>query len=151
MVSFDNVKGLEFDVVVICDANKILHTHKSESAVRTAKNRLYVAITRARKELHIFCHRTIPAALWKVRNELLFNNKFTCRRCKIQSSVSEGISLTTEKISCPKCGATFKPPFTKDEVPVSADAVVCYGEPQPAILQRSRSGTVMVNGNCPRI
>jgi DNA helicase IV len=54
VVSLDDVKGLEFDAVAISDANKILHSPKTESAARTAKNRLYVAITRARKLLQIF-------------------------------------------------------------------------------------------------
>ncbi|MFH1116528.1 MAG: 3'-5' exonuclease [Pseudomonadota bacterium] len=120
LVLLDDIKGLEFDAVIISDVNKILHSPKTESAVMTAKNRLYVAITRARKELHCFAHRSIPEALWKVRMELQFQNRFTCPRCGASNGIEEAKSAASEKVTCLKCKTSFSPPFTKDEVPVSA-------------------------------
>jgi len=120
VVILDDIKGLEFDAVMISDVNKILHSLKTESAIMTAKNRLYVALTRARKELHCFAHRSIPEALWRVRMELQFQNRFTCPRCGASNSIEESKSTASEKVTCPKCRSSFSPPFTKDEVPVSA-------------------------------
>jgi hypothetical protein len=119
LVLLDDIKGLEFDAVIISDVNKILHSLKTESAIMTAKNRLYVAMTRARKELHCFAHRSIPEALWKVRMEIQFQNKFTCPRCGASNNIEECKSELSEKVKCPKCSGTFSPPFTRDEVPAS--------------------------------
>lgn len=120
LVLLDDIKGLEFDAVIISDVNKILHSPKTESAIMTAKNRLYVAITRSRKELHCFAHRSIPEALWKIRMELQFQNRFTCPRCGASNGIQEAKSAASEKVTCLKCKTSFRPPFTKDEVPVNA-------------------------------
>jgi DNA helicase IV len=117
VVLLDEIKGLEFDAVIISDVNKILHSLKTESAIMTAKNRLYVAITRARKELHCFAHRSVPELLWKLRIELQFHNKFTCPKCGASNSIEESKSAVSEKVTCPHCRSAFNPPFTKDEAP----------------------------------
>jgi hypothetical protein len=117
IVALDDIKGLEFDAVIIADANKILHTHKNESAMITARNRLYVAITRAREELHIFSYRSIPPVLWAVRNHLHFNNVFKCPRCGASNKVAEAASRSSDLVACNSCHAQFKPPFTKDQTP----------------------------------
>jgi hypothetical protein len=115
VVSLDDVKGLEFDAALISDANKILHTQKTESALRTAKNRLYVAITRARKELHVYCHRTMPPILWQVRRDIRINNTYKCKHCNSTNRVSECLGEHTDGLICGNCGE-YQPPtfFTKD-------------------------------------
>jgi DNA helicase IV len=117
VVSLDDVKGLEFDAVVISDANKILHSHKTESFERTGKNRLYVAMTRARKELHIFCHRTIPPVLWQVRKSLHIANTYVCKNCKSKNRVSECLGQHTDGLICVNCREFQAPSFlTKDVI-----------------------------------
>jgi DNA helicase II / ATP-dependent DNA helicase PcrA len=118
VVLLDEIKGLEFDAVIISDVNKILHSLKTESAVMTAKNRLYVAITRARKELHCFAHRSIPEVLWKLRMELKFYNKFTCPKCGVSNGIEESKSGASDKVKCSQCRSSFNAPFTRDEAPV---------------------------------
>lgn len=118
VVQLDEIKGLEFDAVIIADVNKILHSLKTESAMMTAKNRLYVAITRARKELHCFAHRSIPEVLWKLRMELQFYNRFACPKCGVSNSIEESKSAVSDKVTCPQCKSSFNPPFTKDEAPL---------------------------------
>ncbi len=115
VVSLDDVKGLEFDAVAISDVNKILHSPKTESAARTAKNRLYVAITRARKMLQIFCHRTIPPILWQLRRDLNIKNTYLCRSCNSRNRISESLGNHTDGLICPKCNEYQAPTFvTKD-------------------------------------
>lgn len=121
VVSLDDVKGLEFDAAVISDANKILHLSKTESAARTKKNRLYVAITRARKELHIFCHRTIPPILWQVRRDIIIGNTYVCKSCNSKNRISESLGQHTDGLMCGKCGEYQPPTFvTKDAATVSS-------------------------------
>lgn len=119
VVSLDDVKGLEFDAVGISDANKILHSPKTESAARTAKNRLYVAITRARKLLQIFCHRTIPPILWNLRRDLNIKNTYVCRSCNSRNRISESLGTHTDGLICPECHEYQAPTFvTRDSGPV---------------------------------
>lgn len=123
VVSLDDVKGLEFDAVAISDANKILHSPKTESAARTAKNRLYVAITRARKLLQIFCHRTIPPILWQLRRELNIKNTYRCRSCNSLNRISESLGSHTVGLICPQCKEYQAPTFvTKDLSPVGTQS-----------------------------
>lgn len=115
VVSLDDVKGLEFDAVVISNANKILHNPKNESEARTARNRLYVAITRARKLMQIFCHRTIPPILWQLRRELNIKNTYRCRSCNAMNRISESLGQHTDGLICPQCHEYQPPTFvTKD-------------------------------------
>ncbi|MEW6348088.1 MAG: 3'-5' exonuclease [Thermodesulfobacteriota bacterium] len=115
VVSLDEVKGLEFDAAIVSDANKILHAPKTESAARTAKNRLYVAITRARKDLHIFCQRTIPPILWHLRRDIAISNTYVCKSCNSNNRVSESLGHHTDGLICGKCGEYQHPTFLTRE------------------------------------
>ncbi|HUN09599.1 MAG TPA: UvrD-helicase domain-containing protein [Aggregatilineales bacterium] len=72
--SFRQMKGLEFDAVIIPNVNTILDhigNQERDSLVAETKRKLYTAMTRARQQLALFYYNTLPAELSVLKSNVL--------------------------------------------------------------------------------
>lgn len=86
-------KGLEGDVVFVVGLSERLFPHP-EANIKEESRLLFVAMTRARKELHLFSARTRPASITFIEDSYQFK-----RSCFIDEIPDEHITTTYKQTS----------------------------------------------------